>query len=81
MQEYDREKAKERFAKIIGEKAMLKYLPDGSSVKIGDDGVARIKVSVMNNIINIPHDKVYLQDIIISMEKSIKELKKEEYMY
>lgn len=34
----------------------------------------------MNNIINIPHDKVYLQDIIISMEKSIKELKKEEFI-
>lgn len=32
----------------------------------------------MNNIINIPKDKVFLHDIIISMEKSIRELKKEE---
>ena len=35
----------------------------------------------MNSIINIPKDKVFLQDVIIAMEKSIKELKKEDYSF
>lgn len=35
----------------------------------------------MNTILNIPRDKVYLQDVIVSMEKSIRELKKQESRY